>query len=142
VVEEFYAKGHRNVLATHQMTWEITKDSELSRRGDCVVAVCATKGLAELSKEFRGLCKNDDATITAELSAGNITETIRGRGSHNLSLAHPTEIVGRRSTFASDRTIMVLAEKAACDLNRELVHMLTSPNTQLKVRLIVEIQIS
>jgi hypothetical protein len=33
---------------------------------------------------------------------------------------------------------MVLADKAACDLNRELVHMLTSPNTKLRVRLIAE----
>lgn len=138
MVEEFYAKGHRNVLASHQMTWEITKDSELSRRGDCVVAVRATKGLAELSKEFRDLCRNDDATITAELSAGSITEIIRGKGSHNLPLTHRTEIVGRKSTFASDRTIMVLAEKAACDLNRELVRMLTSPNTELRVRLTAE----
>ena len=138
VVEEFCAKGHRNVLGSHSMTWEITRDSELSRRGDCVVAVCATKGLADLSQEFRDLCRNDNATIIAELSTENLTETIRGKGSRNLSLTHPTEIVGRKSTFASDRTIMILADKAACDLNRELVHMLTSPNTKLRVRLIAE----
>lgn len=136
MVEELSAKGHRNVLATHQMTWEITKDSELSRRGDCVLAVGATKGLAELSKEFRDLCRNDDATITAELSVENITEIIRGKGSHKLPLTHPTEIVGRKSTFASDRTIMVQSNKAACDINRNLVKALASPSTTLLVRLI------
>jgi hypothetical protein len=139
VVEEFFAKGHRNVLAAHQMTWEITKDSELSRRGDCVVAVSATKGLTDLSASFRTLCRNDGATITAELSIGNLTEIIRGKGSQHLSLTHPTEIVGRKSTFATDRTIMISADKAACNLNRELVKRLTSPDATLRVRLVAEV---
>lgn len=138
VVEEFYAKGHRNVLATHSMTWEVTKDSELSRRGDCVIAVSATKGLADLSEEFRNLCRNDKTTITAELAVENLTETIRGKGSCNLSFTHPSEIVGRKSTFASDRTIMIHSDKAACDINRELVRVLTYPNAELKVRLVAD----
>jgi hypothetical protein len=138
VVEEFYAKGHRNVLATHSMTWEVTKDSELSRRGDCVIAVSATKGLADLSEEFRNLCRNDKTTITAELAVENLTETIRGKGSCNLSFTHPSEIVGRKSTFVSDRTIMIHSDKAACDINRELVRVLTYPNAELKVRLVAD----
>lgn len=135
IVEEFYAKGHRNVLATHSMTWEITKETDLSSRGDCVIAVCATKGLADLSKEFRELCRNDSTSITAELSTGNVTETIQGRGSQNLSLTHPKEIVGRKSTFASSRTVMVQSNKAACDIDRELVNLLRVPETTLVIRL-------
>ncbi|HIG98004.1 TPA: DUF371 domain-containing protein, partial [Candidatus Woesearchaeota archaeon] len=37
----FTAHGHPNILATHRTTLEITKDSELTTRGNCVVAVAA-----------------------------------------------------------------------------------------------------
>ena len=139
IVEEFHAQGHRNVVAKHPTTFEITKDSELSRRGDCVIAVGATKGLREMSPDFKTLCRNDETRITVELHAAGVLEVIEGRGSRRLVLDHPTEMVGRKSSFASDRTFMILADKAACDIDRYLVSVLRSVETKLLVRVIASL---
>jgi hypothetical protein len=138
-IQDFYARGHPNVLAEHAMTFEITKDEHLTRRGDCVIAVRATKGLGELSSNLRNLCKRDDARIVVELRASGIFDSIEGRGSAGLVLSHSSEIVGRKSTYVSDRTLMIGADKAACDINRDLVGALKSPDTKLEIRIIAEV---
>jgi hypothetical protein len=74
-----------------------------------------------------------------KLEASGISEIIQGVGSPNLSFAHPNEMVGRKSSYASDRTIMIRATKAACDLDRRLIQALRSPQTKLAVRIYVEI---
>ena len=138
-MEELFAQGHPNILGTHRMTFEITKDHELSRRGDCVIAVAATKGPREMSADFKKACMQESSKITMRLEASGIFEVIQGAGSPNLSFAHPKEMVGRKSSYASDRTIMIKANKAACDLDRLLMEALRSPQTKLTVRVSVEI---
>ena len=138
-MEELFAQGHPNILGTHRMTFEITKDHELSRRGDCVIAVAATKGPREMSADFKRACMRESSRITMRLEASGIFEVIQGAGSPNLSFAHPKEMVGRKSSYASDRTIMIRANKAACDLDRLLMEALRSPQTKLTVRVSVEI---
>jgi len=138
-VEELFAQGHPNILGTHRMTFEITKDHELSRRGDCVIAVNATKGPREMLAEFKRACMTESSRITMSLEALGMSEIIQGAGSQNLSFAHPNEMVGRKSSYASDRTIMIRANKAACDLDRRLMQALRSPETKLCIRISVEI---
>ncbi len=139
VVEEFEAYGHPSVIAKHPTTFEITRDSNLTKRGDCVIGVRSTKGLADLSAEFRKACSVNDARIVLKLQVGRIAETIEGRGSHGLTLSHLSEIVGRKSTFVSDRTLMIRADRAARDINRDLVHELKSPTSRLKITAVVEL---
>ena len=141
-LEEFYARGHPNISATHAATFEITRDSRLTRRGNCVIGVGASKGPRDFSSEFKQLCQHDDAEIQVELSVEAVTEVIRGRGNAKLTLSHPNECVGRKSTYISDRTIMVGVDKAACDLDREFVALLTSSETMLHVLLTVEVGLS
>ena len=137
--EDILARGHPNVMGTHKMTFEITKDSQLSKRGDCVIGVSANKAASDLLSAFKQACRNEDAKITVRLEAAGIVDTIRGLGNRNLTLSHPTEIVGRKSLYTSERTIMVGADKAALDLDRALIAVLKSPNTKLAVQLIVEV---
>ncbi len=130
------AWGHQNVLAEHPNTLEITKDLDLTKSGDCVIAVGANKGLKALSNDFKRTCQNDAAEITLELRAGGLIECVQGCGSSKLTLSDPSEIVCRKSTHISDRTIMISANKAASDLRRDFVHLLRSPNTTILIRLI------
>jgi hypothetical protein len=139
LVEEIVARGHPNVLGTHRMTFEITKDRDLSKRGDCVIGVGANKGPNEFSSEFKEACRREGARVAVRLEASRIVEVIHGLGNQHLTFTHPKEMVGRKSSFTSDRTIMIRADKAACDLNRELVEALRSPNTRLTVRILVEV---
>jgi len=68
-----------------------------------------------------------------------LSETIRGEGSPDLSFIHQTEMVGRKSSYPSDRTIMIRVDKAACDLDRRLIDALKSPNARLTVHIIAEV---
>ena len=139
VTEELFASGHPNVTARHSTTFEITRDSNVTRRGDCVIATNATRGLSDLSPQLRSLCRSDDAKITVNLQGAELTEIIQGRGSQHLTLSHAFEIVGRRSAYVSDRTLMIHADKAARDLNRDLVDALKFPTTRLRVEISVEL---
>jgi hypothetical protein len=139
IVENLSAQGHPNILGTHRMTFEITKDSELSRRGDCVIGVKADKGPMDLSREFQETCKRVEARITLILSVLGMIDEIHGSGNPALTFTHPTEMVGRRSNFASDRTIMVKADKAACDIDRRMIEALKSSTSRLTVKMLVEV---
>jgi hypothetical protein len=121
------------------MTFEITKDHDLSKRGDCVIGVNANKGPRDFSLEFKEACRREAARVAVRLEALRIVEVIHGLGNQNLTFTHSREMVGRKSSFTSDRTIMIRADKAACDLNRELVSALKSPDTRLDVRILVEV---
>jgi len=139
LTEELYAQGHPNLLGTHRMTFEITKSRDLSKRGDCVIGVRATKGPSDFSSEFKRACSRQDAKVTVRLVASGISEVIQGSGSQGLTFAHASEMVGRKSSFASDRTIMVRADKSAFDLNRRLIEALNSNKTVLAVQILVEV---
>ena len=139
VTEVLFAAGHPNIIGRHRTTFEITRDNELTKRGDCVIAVRASRGLNDLSAQFKNLCRNENAIITVMLQAGEIEESIEGMGSPRLTLSHMSEIVGRRSTYTSERTLMIRADKAACDISRDLINALKSPTTKVQVEMTVEL---
>jgi hypothetical protein len=140
IVEEFSARGHANITATHTATLEFTKESLLTKNGNCIVAVEATKGLKDLSDTFRRSCRHDDAQISVEISSSGVMETIRGRGSHLLTLSHPHEMVIRKSAYVTDRTLMIGSNAAAADLSRSLIHAITSSSAIIHIRLTSETQ--
>ena len=139
LVETIYARGHPNVLGTHTTTFEVTKNSELTKRGDCVIGVNADKAANDFQFRFKEACRREGARITVFLEAADIVETVHGLGSRGLSFSHPKDIVGRKSLHTSDRTIMVSSDKAAADLDRQLIAVLKSCGTKLVVRIIVEV---
>jgi hypothetical protein len=115
------AKGHKNVLSLHKSTFEITKDKELSLSGDCIIGVDIDKSMDDFPKEFKEKLANDDTKVVVELNTSNAYDKIEGFGHHDLSLSHPTDIVCRKSTFVCSRTLMIKSNKAAIDLNRDLI---------------------
>jgi hypothetical protein len=139
ITEIIFAYGHRNIQATHESTLEITKESELSKKGDCIIAVSANKAIADLNPKFRGILRNENAKITMLIEAGGIVEAVNAFGSRRLVLAHPTDIVVRKSSYVCSRTLAINADKAAWDLSRKLVERLRDPKQKVKITLIVEV---
>ena len=137
VTEVFFAKGHANVKATHKTTLEFTKETHLSKTGDCIIAVAADKTLADLSPEFKATLKNDNAKLSILIEACGLSEEIHACGSSHLSLAHPTEMVVRKSDHISSRTLAIRADKAAWNLSREFVEKLKGPKQKVKITLTV-----
>ena len=115
------AKGHENVLSLHKSTFEITKDKDLSLAGDCIIGLDIDKSMVDFPQEFKEKLANDDTKVIVELKTPNASDTIEGFGHHDLSLSHPTDIVCRKSTFVCSRTLMIKSNKAAIDLNRDLI---------------------
>lgn len=138
VTETLYARGHPNISSKHRTTLEITTEEDLTTRGDCVIAVGSNKGAYQLSEPFKELARKENSKITMIIKVDEQTEIIRGFGSPRLTFSHPHDLVARRSSYYSDRTIMVKADKAAIDLNRKLVELLKNPEKEVEVILTVE----
>ncbi len=126
---EFSAKGHLNILATHKATLEITKDSKLSRKGDCIVAVGADFAINEIQKIILGCSNGGKIKIT--LAAAGITEEITAVA--NKGFCDENEIVLRKGSFLSERTLGIHSDKAADGLKKELVAMLKDEKTLVSV---------
>ena len=138
IIEKIEAYGHENVRSTHPTTFEITKEKKLTKRGDCIVAVGATKGARDLSLEFKEAAKREDTKITVAVEAGGVRETVRAAGSPQLLLTHPTDLVIRKSDYACDRTVAMRASKAARNFSRNLVEKLKNPSQEVTITLTAE----
>jgi hypothetical protein len=136
--EVIFAQGHRNIQAIHPTTLEFTKNDDLSRRGDCIVAVSADKAMPNLSTEFKEKLRRENARLTILVEAGGIAEVVNAFGSAHLTLVHPTEMVVRKSGYICSRTLAVKADKAAADLSRSLIQKLKNPAQKAKITLTVE----
>jgi len=137
ISEVIFGCGHANIQATHKVTLEFTKDTHLSKKGDCIIAVAADKALADLSAEFKAGLRKSNARLTMLIEAGGIRERIQAYGAQQLSLTHLTDAVIRKSSYVCSRTLAVRADKAAIDLPRPLVNKLKNPQQQVKITLIV-----
>ena len=58
ISEEVLFTGHSNVQSLHSRTIEITKDKELTLRGDCIIGVNANKSCKDLSDKIKEKIKN------------------------------------------------------------------------------------
>lgn len=139
IKEDIQAWGHKNILATHKTTLEVTKEKNLSKKGDCIIAVSANKALADLNPHFKKILRKEKAKIIMLIQAGEITEIVKASGSQKLILTHPTDIVVRKSNFVCSRTLAIGADKAACDLSRKLVEKLRNPKQEVKITITVEV---
>ena len=131
------AKGHENVLSLHKSTFEITKDKDLSLAGDCIIGLDIDKSMADFPDEFKEKLANDDTKVIVEFKTSNASDSIVGFGHHELTLSHPTDIVCRKSTFVCSRTLMIKSDKAAIDLNRDLIKDLANGESmEVNIKLI------
>jgi hypothetical protein len=137
ISEIVFAFGHENIQATHRVTVEFTKEKHVSRTGDCILAVAADKALADLSDEFKKSLRKPNVKLTITIEADRIAERINAHGSPSLSLTHSSEMVVRKSSYVDARTLAFGADKAACDLSRELVEKMRNPNQKAKITLTV-----
>jgi hypothetical protein len=95
--------------------------------------------MVDLSSEFKENLRKENAKITMLIEAGDIVEVVNALGSSRLILAHPTDMVARKSNYICNRTLAIQADKAACDLSRKLVEKLKNPKQKVKITLTVKV---
>ena len=114
-------RGHINVTSRHKTTFEVTTDPEIGIKADCIVGVASEKSMVDFSEEFKKALQREDAEIKVILRTRNACDEITGNGNPDLPLDHATDIVCRKSDYICGRTLMINANKAACDLNSDLI---------------------
>jgi hypothetical protein len=118
------AKGHPNITARHKTTLQITKDVNISKRAHCIIAVSADKAVRDLTDEVKAALKANGARARLSIRAAHGSEVVTGFGSADLTYSDTNDTVVRKSAFLSGRTLMINADKAASDLDRQFVDKL------------------
>ena len=130
--------GHKNIHSLHKKTIEITKDSELTVNGDCIIGINSGLGCIDLPEKFKKSIQNPDTTIVFTIVTDEHSFSIHGKGSEKLTLKHPNDIVLRKSAFTCSRTIAIKCDKASDDIPRIMIKKLQNPKTNGK--LVIEIK--
>lgn len=133
---KIFARGHENISAKHKTTFEVTKEKEVTPRGDCIIGVDADKSLRDIPEEVKILLKRGlKFEVEIFLPDYGLKDVLTGYGSERLRLDHPTDVVVRKSSYVCPRTLLVSSTKAARDINREIVKMLKDRKTEVVITL-------
>src|SRR2546422_1412985 len=127
----FHAFGHPRILSTHPTTMEITRSQNLTIRGDCVIGVKSSHGLGDFPDEIKRWLGNNSGRGRLEMRVREEVGSIEGRGAKGLRFMDLNGIVGRRSGFVSERTLMVYSDKAARDIPRQMIKLLVEPGEKI-----------
>jgi hypothetical protein len=138
VQDDVVFHGHPNILSFHKKSVEITRDGDLSRRGDCIIGVGSNKGCGLLDQRLRNAIGTDSAQIRMEIIVDEISFIIIGRGNCDLLALDKRDIVIRKSRFCCPRTLSVSCDKAASDIPSEMVKRLKNSDTNGMLRITVE----
>jgi len=125
---EFF--GHENISSNHKNTIEITKESHLTPRGDCIVGVSANSSCKDLPEKLKNKLRNPENTIEFLFKVEDVEFSLKGKGHPNLTLTHQEDIVLRKSDFTCPRTLSVKCDKASDLVPREMVTKLQNPKTK------------
>ncbi len=132
IIESVTAKGHPLVKATHPTTLMITSDCEIGPHGDCIVAVAADKGAADLSSRLKRAIR-EGRGVKVTFKVGDAVAVVRAWGHGGLALSNTRDMVIRKSSFVCGRTLAVKADKAAIDLPRDFVGRLRGPSAKVQI---------
>lgn len=125
---KFSAYGHENILATHKTTLEFTKDKSLTKKGDCIIGINSDLDLNSIKKFIKKIKKKNIKII---IRINNKKEIINCKINKNFNSNR--EIVIRKSNYSDKRTFAINADKAACDVRREIIKELKNPDSKLEV---------
>ena len=129
--------GHMHVLSLHEKTLEITKEENLTPKGDCILGVNSSMACIDLPEKMKKKIQNSKSKIKFAINVGKFSFQIQGQGSEKLTLKHVSDIVLRKSAFTCSRTIAINCDKASSDIPRDFVHLLQNPQT--KGKMIIEV---
>ena len=111
----------------------VTTDEHLSKKGDCILAVRAEKGLDDLPPDLKEIIRNEEAEVVFIMGASGQKLVVRGRGHPGLTLTNPSDMVIRKSSFICDRTLMIKADIASFNIPPEFVRLLEGHNSEIHV---------
>ncbi|MFX1377791.1 MAG: DUF371 domain-containing protein [Promethearchaeota archaeon] len=131
-LEKIYAFGHENILSTHKTTIELTKAKSLTKRGNCIIGINATKACFDLNSILKEKI-NNGKKVKVILEVDDLQDSFHGFGNKNLRLLDKDDIVFRKSGHICNRTVLINCSKSSNDINRELIEKLKVPGKKLSI---------
>jgi hypothetical protein len=132
ILEKITAYGHENILCTHSTTIEITKDKSLTKKGNCIVGIKASKACYDLNNDLKTKIK-DGTKFKITLKLDRLQDAFYGFGNKELKLLDKNDMVFRKSEFICDRTVLINCTKSSNEINHELIEQLKFPETKLSI---------
>jgi len=123
IEEVILAKGHPNITGRHKTTIEVTRETEISIRADCVIGIRANKAVVDLCPELKRHLLSG-GQIEVIILVGSERFSFTAYGSPKLKLSSDREIVFRKSSYVDDRTIAIRSTAAAKDVPRSMINLL------------------
>ncbi len=130
ISDEIIYYGHPNVLGLHPRAIEITKDTYLTKSGDCIIGINSNKGCSDIDTKLKKLMQDDEIKIKFEFIVEGSSFEVFGRGNRNLTLENKNDIVIRTTNFVCPRTISVRCDRGSNNIPREIISYLQKKNTK------------
>jgi uncharacterized protein len=138
ISDEIIYYGHPNVLGLHPRAIEITKDSYLTKSGDCIIGINSNKGCSDIDTKLKKLMQDDEIKIKFEFIVEGSSFEVFGRGNKNLTLENKNDIVIRTTNFVCPRTVSVRCNRGSNNIPREIISYLQKKNTKGFLRISVD----
>jgi uncharacterized protein len=138
VEDEVVFHGHPNIRSLHLRAIEVTKNPNLTLRGDCIIGVRANKACKDLNPSLQRLLKKDVSVVRLSIITGNLIYRLNGFGNSRIMLLDDQDIVIRKTNFICSRTLCVNSDKASLDIPREIIRSLQDPETRAILSIYIE----
>jgi uncharacterized protein len=138
VEDEVIFYGHPNIQSLHVRAIEVTKNPNLTLRGDCIIGVRANKACKDLDPSLQRRLKKEDSVVRLSIITGNLSYRVNGFGNSRLLLLDAQDIVIRKTNFVCSRTLCVNSDKASLDIPREIVRSLQNPERRAVLSIYIE----
>ncbi len=127
IAEKILFHGHPMVRSLHPTTIEVTTEERLTKKGDCIIGVGASKGCAQLGETLKAALRMKGSAVIITVLVGQERFELMAEGDPGLELSDPHDMVIRESRFLSGRTLAVGASAAAKDIPRPIIARLRDP---------------
>lgn len=131
-MDKIYAYGHENILCTHKTTIELTKEVHVTKKGNCILGVKASKACIDLNTNLKRIIKSGNK-IKVVIKSNNLKDCFYGYGDKNLTLLNKKAMVFRKTDFICDRTILIKCTKSSSELNRDLIKSLSVSGKEFSI---------
>ena len=135
--EEVTAYGHPDIRATDNSGFAIVKTANPEKYQKAIIAVKADKACKDFDRKFKNSLKSGKK-IEITIEADGIEDKITAFCSPAFTLTSSEEIAVRKDDRIDGKTIGILANKSAAELDQDLVEKLRDSET--KVKIILEIK--
>ena len=137
ILEKIFAYGHKSILCTHNTTIELTKENCLTKRGNCILGINASKACNDLNYGLKKILKKG-RKLKITIKTDQFTDTFYGYGNKDLTLMDKNDIVFRKSDFICGRTILINCTKSSRELKRDLIQELRNLHNKFSLTFEIE----